>query len=119
MFRIAVGVSANTGTAFFDEPVRNMTAALGADAGFIARIRADDASSATTAVACIEGELIENFEYTPFGRRASSPGRGNRPRGTRLSGLPRRSVQPTSAGAAVRDPGVLRTAARKRKGACL
>lgn len=67
VFRIAAGVSASTGTAFFDELVRNMTAALGADAGFIARIRADDPRSATTVVAYVEGERIENFEYPLVG----------------------------------------------------
>ncbi len=38
VLKMAAGVSASTGTAFFEQLVRNMTEALGAQAGFVARV---------------------------------------------------------------------------------
>ena len=63
VLKIAAGVSANSGNAFFEELVGNMTAALGADAGFIARILPGEQASARTEVAYVDGRLIPNFTY--------------------------------------------------------
>jgi diguanylate cyclase (GGDEF)-like protein/PAS domain S-box-containing protein len=63
VLKIAAGVSVNTGNAFFEELVSNMTAALGADAGFIARIQPGEPVSARTEVAYVDGRLIPNFSY--------------------------------------------------------
>lgn len=63
VLKIAAGVSANSGNAFFEELVSNMTEALGASAGFIARIQPGEPVSARTEVAYIDGRLIPNFEY--------------------------------------------------------
>ncbi len=63
VLKIAAGVSASSGNAFFEELVSNMTAALGADAGFIARIQAGEPASARTEVAYVDGRLVPNFEY--------------------------------------------------------
>ena len=63
VLKIAAGVSVNSGKAFFEELVGNMTAALGANAGFIARIQPGDPPSARTEVAYVDGKLIPNFTY--------------------------------------------------------
>ena len=63
VFKIAAGVSVSSGTAFFEELVSNMTEALGADAGVIARILPGDPPSARTEVAYVGGRLVPNFEY--------------------------------------------------------
>lgn len=63
VLKIAAGVSVSSGTAFFEELVVNMTAALGADAGFISRFQPGNEACARTEVAYLEGQLIPNFEY--------------------------------------------------------
>ncbi len=63
VLKIAAGVSANSGKAFFEELVSNMTEALGASAGFIARLQPGESASARTEVAYLDGRLIPNFEY--------------------------------------------------------
>lgn len=63
VLKIAAGVSVNLGNAFFEELVGNMTAALGADAGIIARIQPGEPASARTEVAFVDGRLIPNFTY--------------------------------------------------------
>jgi len=63
VLKIAAGVSVSSGNAFFEELVGNMTAALGADAGFIARILPGEPASARTEVAYVDGRLIPNFTY--------------------------------------------------------
>ncbi|HRK77081.1 MAG TPA: EAL domain-containing protein [Thiobacillus sp.] len=63
VIKIAAGVSASTGTAFFEELVINMADALGAAAGFIARFQPGTLHSACTKVAVVDGRLIPNFEY--------------------------------------------------------
>jgi GAF domain-containing protein len=67
VMKIAAGVSANSGKAFFEELVSNMTAALGADAGFIARIKPGATATARTEVAYVDGKLVDNFEYPLVG----------------------------------------------------
>jgi diguanylate cyclase (GGDEF)-like protein/PAS domain S-box-containing protein len=63
VFKIAAGVSVSSGTAFFEELVSNMTDALGADAGVIARIVPGDPPLGRTEVAYVGGKLVPNFEY--------------------------------------------------------
>ncbi|MHB1075628.1 bifunctional diguanylate cyclase/phosphodiesterase [Thiobacillus sp.] len=63
VMKIAVGVSVNSGNAFFEDLVSNMTAAMGADAGVIARIQPGEPMSARTEVAYVNGQLIPNFAY--------------------------------------------------------
>lgn len=63
VLKIAAGVSANSGNAFFEELVSNMTEALGANAGFIARLQPGEPATARTEVAYLDGQLIPNFEY--------------------------------------------------------
>ena len=63
VIKIAAGVSASTGTAFFEELVINMADALGAAAGFIACFQPGTLHSACTKVAVVAGRLIPNFEY--------------------------------------------------------
>ena len=67
VLKIAAGVSASTGTAFFEELVSNMTEALGADGGFIARFHPAQPDMARTEVAYLDGKLIPNFEYSLIG----------------------------------------------------
>ena len=63
VLKIAAGVSVNSGKAFFEALVCNMTAALGAYAGFISRIQPGEPATARTEVAYVNGSLIDNFEY--------------------------------------------------------
>ena len=63
VLKIAAGVSADSGNAFFEDLVSNMTAAMGADAGVIARIQPGEPPSARTEVAYVNGRLIPNFTY--------------------------------------------------------
>jgi len=63
VLKIAAGVSANSGKAFFEELVINMTEALGASAGFIARLQPGEPASARTEVAYMDGRLLPNFSY--------------------------------------------------------
>jgi len=67
VLKIAAGVSINLGNAFFEDLVSNMTAAMGADAGFIARIQPGEPASARTEVAYVDGKLIPNFTYPLVG----------------------------------------------------
>ncbi len=63
VLKIAAGVSVNSGKAFFEELVVNMTEALGASAGFISRLQPGEPASAHTEVAYLDGRLIPNFDY--------------------------------------------------------
>jgi diguanylate cyclase (GGDEF)-like protein/PAS domain S-box-containing protein len=63
VLKIAAGVSVNSGNAFFEDLVQNMTAALGADAGIIARLLPGEPTTARTEVAYVDGRRIPNFEY--------------------------------------------------------
>lgn len=63
VLKIAAGVSVNSGKAFFEALVSNMTAALSAYAGFISRLQPGEPATARTEVAYVNGRLIDNFEY--------------------------------------------------------
>lgn len=62
--------STQAGDAFLVQLTRHMIAALGADAGFIARCASDDFHHVKTVVAIVEGQLLENFDYVVEGRHA-------------------------------------------------
>jgi PAS domain S-box-containing protein len=63
---MARGISASTGNEFFENLTLSMVEALGAHAGFIARL-SDDKSMAATLCAVVEGRLAPNFEYALSG----------------------------------------------------
>jgi len=63
VMKVAAGVSATTGTAFFEQLARSMTEALGADAGYVVRLDADDPRLARSIMALNRGEVGANFEY--------------------------------------------------------
>jgi diguanylate cyclase (GGDEF)-like protein/PAS domain S-box-containing protein len=61
--KVAAGVSARTGTEFFQQLVRNMTEAVGAQAGFVARLLPGEPLAARTIAAIVDGEIADNFDY--------------------------------------------------------
>src|SRR3569833_2932268 len=63
VLKIAAGVSAISGNAFFEELVCNMTEALGASAGFIARIQPGEPASARTEVAYLDSRFFSFFVF--------------------------------------------------------
>lgn len=67
---IAQAGSTQGGDAFLVQLVRHMIAALGADAGFIARCASEDFLHVRTVVAIVDGQLMDNFDYAIEGRHA-------------------------------------------------
>jgi diguanylate cyclase (GGDEF)-like protein/PAS domain S-box-containing protein len=63
VIKIAASVSAHTGIRFFEQLTRNMTEALGAQAGFVARLLPGEPYRARTITAIIDGKVTENFDY--------------------------------------------------------
>ena len=61
--KVATSVSASTGNEFFEQLTRNMTEAVGAQAGFIARILPGEPLKCRTIAAVVDGKAIDNFEY--------------------------------------------------------
>ncbi len=61
---MARGVSASTGEEFFTKLTLSMVEALGADAGYIARLDGPDCGAATTLCVVADGKTVPNFEYT-------------------------------------------------------
>ncbi|HZW21374.1 EAL domain-containing protein [Noviherbaspirillum sp.] len=61
--KVATSVSASTGNAFFEQLACNMTDAVRAQAGFIARIIPGEPLKCRTIVAVVDGKLVDNFEY--------------------------------------------------------
>ena len=61
--QLAASTSIASGLAFFQNLTRNMTEALGADAGFVAQTIPSAQYKARTLAAIIDGELVENFDY--------------------------------------------------------
>lgn len=76
--KIAAGVSATTGDAFFGELTRNMALAVGADGAFVARFVDEALDTVRTVSAIVDGEVVPNFEYqiagSPCVRLMMSPG---------------------------------------------
>ncbi|MDB5850635.1 MAG: hypothetical protein JWP29_4387, partial [Rhodoferax sp.] len=76
VMKVAAGVSASTGTEFFEQLARNMADALGAQAGFVVRLLprrlGDDGTTpqprmARTIAAVVAGQTLDNFDYTLAG----------------------------------------------------
>ena len=63
VLKIAAGVSASTGSAFFHNLVHNMAEALGACAVFVSRLLPAAPSHARTIAGVINGNAIDNFDY--------------------------------------------------------
>ncbi|WP_019140473.1 EAL domain-containing protein [Noviherbaspirillum massiliense] len=60
--KVAAGVSASSGGEFFERLVCNMLAALGADAGFVARFVPESPGKVRTICAVIDRETVQNFD---------------------------------------------------------
>lgn len=69
VLKVAAAVSASTGNEFFEQLVRNMTEALGADAGFLAVLPPGDRSVARTIAGVCDGEAMpaadHDIRHTP------------------------------------------------------
>lgn len=63
VMKVAAGVSASTDSDFFQQLALNMTDALGADAGFVARILPGEPLTARTLASVCDGQVIENVDY--------------------------------------------------------
>jgi diguanylate cyclase (GGDEF)-like protein/PAS domain S-box-containing protein len=63
VLKVAAGVTANRGAEFFEHLARNMTEAVGAQAGVVARLLPGPALSARTIAAVIDGAVADNFAY--------------------------------------------------------
>src|SRR3954463_14615456 len=61
---VAASVSASTSNVFFEQLVRSMAQALGAQGAFVAGFLPGDTSTARTIAAVANGELIDGFDYT-------------------------------------------------------
>ncbi|PZP50947.1 MAG: diguanylate cyclase, partial [Azospira oryzae] len=64
---MARGVSASTGTEFFEKLTFAMVEALGAHAGFIAELKPPDQTTARTLCAVVANQIAPNFDYTLAG----------------------------------------------------
>jgi PAS domain S-box-containing protein len=67
VLKVAAGVSAGTGAAFFEQLTRSMTEAVGADAGYVVRLDAGDPTSAHCIMAVDGGQVAANFSYRVHG----------------------------------------------------
>ncbi|SFV14911.1 EAL domain-containing protein [Pseudoduganella namucuonensis] len=67
--KVAAGVCARSGTAFFESLLGNLGEAVGARASFVARLLPGEPPTARTLVAMVDGRLVDNFDY----RVAGSP----------------------------------------------
>ncbi|PUA16499.1 EAL domain-containing protein [Glaciimonas sp. PCH181] len=62
VLKIAAGVSASTGTVFFENVARNMAEALGASAGFVTRLLPGKPLTTHVLAAVIDGKVVDNFD---------------------------------------------------------
>lgn len=67
VLKVAAAVSEGTGEEFFEQLARNMTAAVGAAAGFVAQLLPGEPLTARTIAAVIDHEVVENFSYVLAG----------------------------------------------------
>jgi PAS domain S-box-containing protein len=67
MVTVAASVSAATSNVFFEQLVRSMAEALGAQGGFVAEFLPDEPTTARSIAAVANGNLIESFDYTVAG----------------------------------------------------
>ncbi|HZI32024.1 MAG TPA: PAS domain S-box protein, partial [Candidatus Binatia bacterium] len=63
VLKVATGVSASTGTEFFEQLASNMAAALDARAGFVARLQPGEPVMGRTIAAVVDGRVLDNFSY--------------------------------------------------------
>jgi len=63
VLKVAAAVSASSGNEFFEQLVRNMTEALGADAGFMAVLQPDDPPMVRIIAGVRDGETMPAAEY--------------------------------------------------------
>lgn len=63
VIKVAAGVSASSDSDFFQHLAFNMTDALGADAGFVARMLPGEPLTARTIAGVCDGKVTENFDY--------------------------------------------------------
>ena len=63
VIRTSAAVSAQSDTRFFEQMALNMTAAVGADAGMLARLNPERPGSASTIAAVSDGRLAPNFSF--------------------------------------------------------
>jgi diguanylate cyclase (GGDEF)-like protein/PAS domain S-box-containing protein len=61
--KVAASISRSTGMDFFEQLARNMAEAVGAQAGFVARLLPGDPPTARTVAAVVDGAIIDNFDY--------------------------------------------------------
>jgi len=76
VMKVAAGVSASTGTAFFEQLARNMAEALGAQAGFVVRLlpqrlaasgESEEPRKARTIAGVLDGQALPDFEFALAG----------------------------------------------------
>ncbi len=67
VLKVAAGVSATTGVAFYEQLARNMADAVGALAGFVSQLHAGESLSASTLAVVVDGKMMENFDYVIAG----------------------------------------------------
>lgn len=67
VMKVATAVSASSGLEFFEQLARNMAEALGAQAGFVARLLPGEPLTARTVTAVVDGQPVDNFEYLVAG----------------------------------------------------
>jgi diguanylate cyclase (GGDEF)-like protein/PAS domain S-box-containing protein len=63
VLKVAAGVSASTGKAFFEQLVSSMTDALGAQIGAVARLLPGEEPMAQTMAVVRQGRIVSNFTY--------------------------------------------------------
>jgi PAS domain S-box-containing protein len=63
VLKVAAAVSANAGNEFFEQLVRNMTEAVGADAGFLAVLLPGDPKIARTIAGVCNGVTVQETDY--------------------------------------------------------
>ena len=63
VLKVAAGVSASTGNAFFEQLARSMAMALGAQVGVLARLKPGEPASASTLATVVDGRAVDNFDY--------------------------------------------------------
>jgi diguanylate cyclase (GGDEF)-like protein/PAS domain S-box-containing protein len=61
--KVAASISRSTGMDFFEQLARNMAEAVGAHAGFVARLLPGEPRTARTVAAVVDGAVIDNFDY--------------------------------------------------------
>ncbi len=72
LMKVAAGVSAGTGTAFFEQLTRSMTEAVAADCGYVVRLDSVTPGLASSIMAVDNGAVVANFDYQIEGTPCAS-----------------------------------------------